>query len=207
MMGLGTLEGNWVPEDWPGALARPAPAHNLFRARQLLAEAGFRNGFDVSTLSAQPPYVSWGERIVGQLRAAGIRTQLNSMERAAFYDRLALGPDRLTGLVLVLSGAPGDAAARIRESAVCGGAFSGLCLPEIDERMQRYEASADPDERQTLLNELQAYLLDKYFMIPTVRLAMLNCLGPRIANKAEEIMGAIPQYVYVGPYEEITLTG
>jgi ABC-type transport system substrate-binding protein len=194
MMGLGTLEGNWVPEDWPGALARPAPAHNLFRARQLLAEAGFRNGFDVSTLSAQPPYVSWGERIVGQLRAAGIRTQLNSMERAAFYDRLAPGPDRLTGLVLVLSGAPGDAAARIRESAVCGGAFSGLCLPEID-------------ERQTLLNELQAYLLDKYFMIPTVRLAMLNCLGPRIANKAEEIMGAIPQYVYVGPYEEITLTG
>ena len=36
---------------------------------------------------------------------------------------------------------------------------------------------------------------------------MLNCLGPRIANKAEEIMGAIPQYVYVGPYEEIALTG
>jgi peptide/nickel transport system substrate-binding protein len=207
MVGLGALEGNWIPDDWPGALARPAPQHNLFRARQLLTEAGYRNGFEVSTLTPQPPFVSWGERIVGQLRAAGIRTQLNTMERAAFYDRLAPGPSRLTGLLLVLSGAPGDAAARIRESAVCNGTFSGLCLPEIDGRMQRYEASADPAERQTLLNEIQTYLLDNYLMIPTVRLAMFNCLGPRIANKAEEIMGAIPQYVYIGPYEEIALTG
>jgi hypothetical protein len=40
-----------------------------------------------------------------------------------------------------------------------------------------------------------------------VRLATVNCLGPRIANKAEEIMGSIPQYVYIGPYEDILLAG
>jgi len=28
-------------------------------------------------------------------------------------------------------------------------------------------------------------------------------LGPRIANKAEDIEGAIPQYVYLGPYEDL----
>jgi peptide/nickel transport system substrate-binding protein len=207
MAGLGALEGNWIPADWPGSLVRPAPEHNLSRARHLLAEAGFAKGFEVSMLTAQPPYNSWGERIVGHLRTMGIRTHLNAMDRAAFYDRLAPGPDRLTGLLLVMSGAPGDAASRIRDSAVCNGAFSGLCLPEIDERMQRYEASIDPVERQTLLNEVQAYLLNNYLMIPTVRLAMLNGLGPRIANRAEEIMGAIPQYVYIGPYEEIVLNG
>ena len=57
MIGLGALEGNWIPEDWPGALARPAPQHNLFRARQLLAEAAYRSGFDVSMLTPQPPFV------------------------------------------------------------------------------------------------------------------------------------------------------
>ena len=71
------------------------------------------------------------------MRAAGIRTQLNTMERGAFYDRLAPGPNRLKGWCWSSPVPPGDAAARIRESAVCGGAFSGLCLPEIDERMQR----------------------------------------------------------------------
>jgi peptide/nickel transport system substrate-binding protein len=207
MAGLGALEGNWIPADWPGSLSRPAPEHNRARARQLLAEAGFAKGFEVSMLTAQPPYSSWGERIVGQLRTMGIRTHVNTMERAAFYDRLAPGANRLTGLLLVLSGAPGNAASRIRDSAVCNGAFSGLCLPEVDGRMQRYESSIDPVERQSLLNEVQAYLLNNYLMIPTVRLAMLNGLGPRIANRAEEIMGAIPQYVYIGPYEEIIVTG
>ena len=73
--------------------------------------------------------------------------------------------------------------------------------------MKRYEASVDPRERQRLLDEVQAYLLDTYVMVPTVRLAMVNCLGPRIANKAEEVMGSIPQYVYIGPYEDILLAG
>jgi peptide/nickel transport system substrate-binding protein len=207
MAGLGALEGSWIPADWPGSLTRPIPEHNLARARHLLAEAGVARGFEISALTAQPPYGSWGERIVGQLRALGIHTRVNTMERATFYDRLAAGPDRLTGLLLVLSGAPGDAASRIRDRAVCGGAFSGLCLPDIDQRMQRYEASADPRERQRLLNEVQAYLLDQYLMIPVLRQAMLNGLGPRIANRAEDIMGAIPQYVYLGPYEEIALDG
>ena len=205
MAGLGAIEGNWIPEDWPGALMRPAPEHDLAMAKQLLAEAGVPNGFEVSMLTPQPPYVSWGERLVSQLGAIGVRTRLNTMERGAFYDKLAPGPDRLKGLLLLLSGAPGDAAARIRENAVCNGAFSGVCQPEVDDRMRRYDASADPAERQRLLNEVQAHLLDTYTLVPTVRLAMLNALGPRIANRAEEIMGSIPQYVYIGPYEAIQL--
>jgi peptide/nickel transport system substrate-binding protein len=207
MGGMAALEGNWIPEDWPGALKRPTPPFDPGRARQLLAEAGHGGGIDISALTAWPPYGSWGERIVSQLRAVDIRTQAVTLERAAFYEKLVPGPNRLKGLILVLSGAPGDAAARIRENAVCGGAFSGVCVPEVEERMKRYEASLDPRERQRLLDEVQAYLLDNYIMVPTVRLAMVNCLGPRIANRPEEIMGSIPQYVYVGPYEEILLTG
>ena len=42
-------------------------------------------------------------------------------------------------------------------------------------------------------------------MDPVVRQALIHCLGPRIANKPEEIEGAIPQYVYIGPYEDIEL--
>ena len=68
-------------------------------------------------------------------------------------------------------------------------------------------APADPQERKRLLDEVQAYLLDNYILIPTVRQAFINVLGPRIANKAEDIMGAIPQFAYIGPYEDIQITG
>jgi peptide/nickel transport system substrate-binding protein len=205
MGGLGSLEGNWIPADWPGALERPTPPYDAAKAKQLLAEAGVANGFEISHLTPLPPYTSFAERVVGNLRAIGITTKVNTMERAAFYDALRPGDSRLKGLVIQLSGSPGDAAARIRENALCAGTFSSLCMPEIEEPMKKYEASIDAAERTKILNDVQAYLLDQYLIIPVLRQAFINCLGPRIANKAEEIDGAIPQYVYLGPYEDVEL--
>jgi peptide/nickel transport system substrate-binding protein len=203
--GLGVLEGNWIPADWPGSLERPMPPYDVEKAKQLLAEAGVPNGFEVSQVTPLGGYGSYAERVVSQLRPIGINTKVNIMERAAFYDALKPGPDRLKGLIVQLSGSPGDAAARVREYAVCAGSFSGLCLPEIEEPMKKYEASVNPDERKRLLDSVQEYLLDNYYMVPILRQAFTNALGPRIANKAEDIEGAIPQYVYIGPYEDIEL--
>jgi ABC-type oligopeptide transport system substrate-binding subunit len=106
-----------------------------------------------------------------------------------------------------LSGSPGDAAARIRESATCKGTFSGLCDPEIEKRMTAYDEALDAKQRETILNDVQTLILDQYLIVPILRQAFINTLGPRIANKPEEIEGAIPQYVYLGPYEDIQLTG
>ena len=57
------------------------------RRKKLLAEAGYPNGFDAGDLYPWPPYFATGEAIVGYLGAIGIRTQLRTMERAAFYRR------------------------------------------------------------------------------------------------------------------------
>jgi len=69
--------------------------------------------------------------------------------------------------------------------------------------MKKYEASANIEERTKLLNDIQAYLLDNYLIIPVLRQSLMHVLGPRIANKSEEVEGAIPQYVYLGPYEDL----
>jgi len=206
MGGMAPAEGNWIPEDWPGAIARPAPTFDLSRAKQLMTEAGVAEGFDVDKITPLPPYSSFAERIASQLRAVNIRTQVNNMERGAFYEQLAPGPNRLKGFVIQLSGEPGDAAARVRENATCDGTFSGLCIPDVSDRMQRYDASTDPQERKNLLDEAQNYLLDNFLMVPVLRQALIHGLGPRLANSVEEIEGAIPQYVYIGPYEDIRLT-
>jgi peptide/nickel transport system substrate-binding protein len=205
MAGMSPIGGNWIPEEYAGAISRPVPPFDLAKARQLLTEAGVASGFDVGNITPLPPYFSWAERVASQLRAVNIRTGVQQLERATFYEKLAPGPDRLKGFILQFSGAPGDAAARIRENAVCKGTFSGLCTDEVDSRMAKYDASTDPKERLRLLEEVQNYLLDNYIMLPVARNVILNAAGPRLVNTPTDVIGAIPQYPFTGPYEDIQL--
>jgi len=203
--GMSTIGGNWIPIDWPGGLDKPVPPTDLAQAKKLLADAGVADGFEISLLSPLPPYFSWGERLVGQLRAVGIKTNLNTMERAAFYDQMAPGPNHLKGLVLMFSGAPGDAASRIRESAVTGGTFSGLSVPEIDAWMKQYDSSIDMQERKRLVETVQNFILDQYLIVPVCRNVAIWGFGPRLGGKLDDVTGSIPQYNYLGPYEDLVL--
>jgi ABC-type transport system substrate-binding protein len=74
------------------------------KARQLLAEAGYPNGFDAGELIPIPPFVVVAEAVVNYLNAVGIRVKMRPMERAAFYT--AWREKKLRGLVLVASGRP-----------------------------------------------------------------------------------------------------
>jgi peptide/nickel transport system substrate-binding protein len=106
MGGLALAEGNWIPADWPGAISRTAPEFDVARAKQLMADAGVAEGFDVDKITPLPPYTSFAERITSQLRAINVRTQVNSMERGVFYEQLAPGPNRLKGFVIQVSESP-----------------------------------------------------------------------------------------------------
>ena len=204
--GLAPIVGSWIPDNWPGALKGPDPEYDPTRARQLLAEAGYPNGFDVPELTPVPPYFSWAERVIANLREVGIRVQrLNQMERGAFLQKITEGPEAFRGIIMNASGAPGDAANRIRAYATCNGSSSRVCIPEIEEKFQQYEKSTDRAERERLLNEIQQNILDEHIFPPVYRLAFVNAVGPRLANNWQGIYGAIPQYVYIGPYEDLTL--
>ena len=202
--GTSSIGGNWIPPDWPNGLDKPVPPTDIAQAKKLMAEAGVADGFNISNLTPLPPYFSWGERLVSQLRAVGINTQLNTMERAAFYERMAPGPNRLKGLILMFSGSPGDAASRIRESAVTGGTFAGLIVPEIENWMKQYDASTDMAERKKIVETVQNFILDQYFMVPVCRNVAIWGLGQRVANeRLEDVIGAVPQYNYFGLYEDL----
>ena len=78
-------------------------------------------------------------------------------------------------------------------------------MPELDTRFKQYESSASPQERERLIKEIQQLIIDQHIFTPVYRLGFVNAQGPRIANKWDEIWGSIPQYVYIGPYEDISL--
>ena len=84
MLGLGKAAIAFVPPEFDFALKMEPPAFDPKRAKQLLVEAGFPNGFDAGDLTPLPPYTSLGEAVGSYLQAIGIRTSVRTMERATF---------------------------------------------------------------------------------------------------------------------------
>jgi peptide/nickel transport system substrate-binding protein len=199
--------GNWIPDDWPGAIAWPPFEHDLQKAKQLMAAAGFPRGFEVDWLTPLPPYFSMGERVIGQLRQIGIRARLQTMERGTFFQNLQGGRQAFPGtqIILNISGSPGDWAGRYRAYFRCGGFSSRTCVKELDAKFERYERSVDPEERQKLAEEIQRDILENYYFVPVYRLAFINAIGPRIAADRWEAVFPTVQSVYAYPWEEIRL--
>ncbi|HXH11012.1 MAG TPA: ABC transporter substrate-binding protein [Alphaproteobacteria bacterium] len=199
--------GNWIPDDWPGAIKWPAFEYDLAKAKQLMAEAGHGSGFQVDWLTPLPPYFSMGERIISQLLQIGIRARLQTMERGTFFKNLQGGREAFPGtqILLNISGSPGDWAGRYRAYFQCGGFSSRTCVKELDAKFEQYERSVDPAERKTLAEEIQRGILENYYFVPVYRLAFINAIGPKIAaSKWEEVFPTV-QSVYAYPWEEIRL--
>src|ERR1051325_4753029 len=75
-LGLSRVTGSIVPRIFQFALPTEPPAYDPARAKKLLAEAGFPNGFDGGDFYPFPPYNSMGEALVQNLQAVGIRTRM-----------------------------------------------------------------------------------------------------------------------------------
>lgn len=204
--GFGKILGNWITTDYPGAIELPRPEENLAQAKQLLAEAGYPNGFDGGEITPFPPYTALAERAATQLLEVGIRLRVNAMPRAAFEDKRLAGRSGFTSGILINTwGTPGDAASQVRASSTCNGSASRVCEPDIERRMEAYDKSTDPKERERLVGEIQKYLVDNYIYVPSHGNVFTDVQGPRIANPWQEILGSIPQYFYLGPYEDVKL--
>jgi ABC-type transport system substrate-binding protein len=205
--GLGKPTGNWINNDVQYALEWPEFEKNVERAKQLMREAGYPNGFDVEWVTPVPPFYSRGERVVAQLREIGIRARLQSMERGTFLQRLQGGLKDWPGTQIIFQ------AARIAGSwsfwyeayFKCGGFSSRdrICVKDLDGKFDQYERSVNPAERKKLAEEIQRGILENYYVVPVFRHAFVNAIGPRVAaQKWQDVFPTITTgYAY--PWEDL----
>ena len=199
-LGLSHPTGGLIPRVLDFARAYPPPPYDPARAKKLLAEAGYPNGFDAGDLTPFPPFFSLAEAIGGYLQAAGIRTRLRTMERAAFLT--AWREHKIRGVIMGLGAPAGNAATRIEAYVTKGGIYSSGEVPEIESLFQRQARELDRKKREGMLHQIQQIMQDRAMYVPVYELAFLWGIGPRVE---EACVDHIKGFSYSAPYEDLRL--
>jgi peptide/nickel transport system substrate-binding protein len=170
------------------------------RAKKLMAEAGYPNGFDAGDFTPWPPYFSMGEALASYLQNIGIRTKIRTMERAAMTT--AWREKKLKNVIVGITGAGGNAATRLDAYVSKNGIYTSGVLPEIEDLFQRQARETDVKRREALIHQIQQILYDRVMYVPIYELAFIWGVGPTVDEPG---INLIRSFAYSGPLEDVKL--
>jgi peptide/nickel transport system substrate-binding protein len=175
-------------------------AYDPAKAKKLLAEAGYPNGFEGGDFYPYPPYWSAGETIVNYFGAVGIRMKLRTMERAAF--QTAWVGKKLQGVCMCTLANFGNAATRIADVVQSDGAYARGADPDIDALFKQQARETDRRKREAMLHQIQQLVYDRARFGPLYEFVWPSGIGPRVAEPA---LMLIDPYPWSAPLEDARL--
>jgi peptide/nickel transport system substrate-binding protein len=199
-LGASRLTGSLVPRAFDFALPLEPHPYDPAKARQLLAEAGYPNGFDAGDLHPWPPYFSVGESINANLGAVGIKTRVRTMERAAFYS--ALASKKLKGICICIVAVYGNAASRLAQLVPADGAYAYGNDPDVEALYRQQARETDRKKREQMLRQIQQLIYDRVRFAAIYDFIWPSGVGPRVEEPA---LMLIDPYPWSAPLEEVRL--
>jgi peptide/nickel transport system substrate-binding protein len=199
-LGFSRITWSVIPQSFDFYWQPPAYAHDPARAKRLLAEAGYPNGFDAGDLWCEPATATMSEATANYLQAVGIRTRLRPLERAAFFK--SYQEKKLKNLAYSISGAFGNAAIRLETFVAAGGPYVYGSYPDIDGLFGEQAGELDRKRREAALHRIQQLVHDKAMYAPIWELGFIHAQGPRVAESG---LGLITGWAFSAPYEDVRL--
>jgi peptide/nickel transport system substrate-binding protein len=197
-LGASIPTGNIAPREFDFVLPIDPHPYDPAKARLLLAQAGYPNGFDGGDVIPAPPYFDRGEMVANYLGAVGIKLKVRMMERAAYIS--ARAAKQLRALCICGTGRYGNVAARIEETVVTGGTFAYGGYPDLDELFKQQDAEPDRGKREAILHRIQRLMHERVIVAPLFLYVWPSGLGPRVEEAA---LMAINPYPWSAPYEDV----
>jgi len=201
-LGFSKITHSIIPSTFDFYWQPPLYPYDPARARQLLAEAGYPNGFDAGEYFCDLVATNSGEVVVTYLKAVGIGLKLRPLERAAFFKGFA--EKKFKNIIHVFGGVFGNAATRLEAFVVGGGTYVYGSYPDLDGLFREQAAELDRAKREAVLHRMQQLVHEKAIFAPIWELAFLNGVGPRVEESG---LGLIAGYAYSAPYEDLKLKG
>ncbi len=167
----------------------PGFSHDPARARQLLADAGYPNGFDTNLYVTQTERTDFVEAVAAQLGQVGVRVSIQTLETGAFNDRWVKrsfdGPWFVRWSTFADPGA-------LNTLASCNGFLSTFCSQTADTFLQQGEATLDPARRAEAYQKAMRALNDDPFAIYLNGVVSLYGVSDRVSDWQPSSAG----YVY-----------
>ena len=206
--GFGTVAHGIVPPSMPWTNSNvPVYPYNPERARELLREAGFPNGFktQLSFISSRTQDSRMAGGIAEDLRVVGIEVELQPLIYSAFEVKVATRksapcgvwgwqqdyPDASNFLDVLLSGD------RITDTECNNTAF--YSNPKVNQLLGQAGASVVAEERLELFRAAERQIMADAPWVPTVNEVVPVLVNPRVH-------GAVAHPVWMYRYEKMWLT-
>ena len=199
-LGFSHVHGSLIPDNFEFFWKPPEPVYDPEKAKQLLAAAGFPDGFDAGYYNCDGSYANLAEAANNYLGAVGIRAKLRPLERVSFDQQFR--DKKLKNIIQAGSGSFGNAATRFETFVVKGGAYVYGNYPDIDAMFEQQAVELDHGKRAALLAKMQEILYERVIGTHLWQLAFINGVGPRVG---ESNFGRIAGFPYTAPYEDLTL--
>ncbi|MEM7469976.1 MAG: ABC transporter substrate-binding protein [Pseudomonadota bacterium] len=175
MFGYGTPIGSHFAPHNPAYVDLTGnSAYDPEKAKSLLTEAGYPNGFS-TTLKLPPPSYArrGGEIIAAQLRAVGIEAEISNLEWAQWLEQAFKGYD--FGLTIVSHTEPMDIGIYARP-----GYYFQYDNIDFQKLMTEFEVENDPDKRTAILQEAQTIISEDYVNAYLFQLALTSVVNAKL---------------------------
>lgn len=179
---------------------RSPDSYDPAKAKKLLAEAGYPNGFDAGIFHPYPGgYTAMGEQVANYWKAVGINVKVQILDKSILLGRRKAG--KLTNRIFIDSNSFPTIAARLNYQL--GPAGYGN-YPEIEAIWKKYNKSSDAKERQEIIKKVQQMIYDHHQFIPICQATSPAGIGPRVKGNPYGIQKPFPIW-FVSPLEDLML--
>ncbi|MGM0538487.1 MAG: ABC transporter substrate-binding protein [Thermodesulfobacteriota bacterium] len=175
MKGKATAAGQQAPEGYQGYVEELTPRYDLQKAKELMAEAGYKDGFECTMIAPNNRYVNdekIAEATVSMLGRIGIEVNLKTMPKAQYWDQF---DDQVADIQMIGWHPDTEDSANYTEFLLmCPDKETGYgqynsgnyCSSKVDELIMKCQSETDQDKRTDMLQEVERILYEDAAFVP-----------------------------------------
>lgn len=175
MKGKATAAGQQSPEGFLGHVPELKPRYDLQKAKKLMKEAGYENGFELSMIAPNNRYVNdekIAEAVVSMLGKINIKVNLTTMPKAQYWAEF----DKQVADMQMIGWHPDteDSANYFEFLLMCPSKKTGYgqynsgnyCNPQVDKLILASQSETDQEKRAELLKEAARIVYNDAAYVP-----------------------------------------
>jgi len=205
MKGKAMAAGQQAPEGYLGYVPELTPRFDLDKAKELMKEAGYENGFTCTMIAPNNRYVNdekIAQAFVSMVAKIGIKVDLKTMPKAQYWDEF----DARAADIQMIGWHPDteDSANYTEYLLMCFNEQTGLgqynsgnyCNPEVDKLITDSNGETDVAKRTAMLQQVERILYDDAAFVPLHWQYLSWAVSPRVKN-ADDIVNVM-DFPYYG---------